>query len=66
MSSALAGLLTTAQVVERTGKHRRTIERWIASGRLIAAERLPGPTGDRLFRVEDVDRAAAGDVEEAS
>lgn len=57
--TALGDLLTTREAGERANRSTRTIRRWVASGRLIPAYTLPGQTGDHLFRVEDVDRAAA-------
>lgn len=59
MTTFLDGLLTMAQATERVGKSRRTVERWIAAGRLTPAHKLPGKTGAQLFRIEDVDRAAS-------
>ena len=55
----LDGLLTSRQVTERAKIHRATLKRWVASGRLIPAAQVPGYKGAHLFRVEDVDRAAA-------
>ena len=53
-----AELLTLKQAADRTGKSHRTIQRWVESGRLTHALKLPGDTGAYLFRPEDVDRAA--------
>lgn len=50
--------LTSEQVAERTNKSRRTIRRWVASGRLKPAVQVGDkPTGAHLFRPEDVDMA---------
>lgn len=48
-------LLTTAQVATRAGVHVRTIHRWVASGRLSPALKIPGKTGPLLFDAAEVD-----------
>lgn len=58
--------LTANEAADRAGRSRRTITRWIESGRLKPAERLPGQTGALLFLPEDVDAAAAADLVPAS
>ena len=51
--------LTANEAAGRAGVTRRTITRWIESGRLNPAARLPGETGALLFLPADVDAAAA-------
>lgn len=51
-------LLTAAQAADRASVNRRTITRWVESGRLTAATKLPGATGAWLFRAGDVDELA--------
>lgn len=48
-------LLTAAQVAERKGVTVRTVARWVESGKLPVAHRLPGKTGALLFDPADVD-----------
>ena len=50
--------LTANESAERAGVSRRTITRWIESGRLTPATKLPGDTGAMLFDPSDVDAAA--------
>lgn len=45
----MTDLLTTAEVAELLGKRVRTVQRMVAKGQLIAAQKLPGPTGAYLF-----------------
>lgn len=47
--------LTTAQVADRKGVRRRTVNRWVESGKLVPVQVLPGRTGAHLFDVEVVD-----------
>jgi excisionase family DNA binding protein len=47
-------LLTTAEVAARFGVARQTVHRWAEGGRLPVAQKLPGKTGDMLFRASDV------------
>lgn len=49
--------LTATQAAERADVSRRTITRWVSSGRLTPALKLPTVTGNLLFRPEDVDAA---------
>lgn len=48
-------LLTTEQVARRLDRSGKTIRRWAESGRLVVAQKLPGPNGALLFRQSDVD-----------
>jgi excisionase family DNA binding protein len=50
-------LLTATQAAERAGITRRTLTRWIASGRIAPTVQLPGRTGAMLFHPDDVDAA---------
>lgn len=47
-------LLTTREVVALTGRHKATIARDVAAGRLPVKHRNPGKTGAMLFSEEDV------------
>jgi excisionase family DNA binding protein len=53
------GLLTAAQVAEQAGCTARTVLRWVETGKLEAAHRLPGETGLYLFTPEVVERFLA-------
>ena len=46
--------LTVAQVAEMVGRDRKTVLRWIASGRLPAIK-LAGQTGAYLIEPEDAE-----------
>ena len=65
MDVALEDLLSTVEVVELTGRSRRTIARWVASGRLEPVKQLPGSKGSHLFLRADVEVAAAAPDDEA-
>lgn len=52
-------LLTTAEVARIVGRSVPTIHRWVESGRLPTARKLPGIRGARLFRRSDVDALLA-------
>lgn len=47
--------LTTAQVADAKGVNPRTVARWVKSGRLPYAVKVPGETGAYLFDPADVD-----------
>lgn len=49
-------LLTTSQVAMKANVSVRTVVRWVESGQLPVAQRLPGKTGALLFDPSDVDR----------
>lgn len=57
------GTLTTAQVAARLHKPVRTIQRWIATGRL-KAEKLPGQTGAYLIKESEVERLEEAEPED--
>ena len=48
-------LISVAEVAERTKVDRRTVHRWVESGRLVPALKIPGKTGAYLFRRSDVE-----------
>lgn len=48
-------LITTAQVAAAKGVNPRTVARWVQSGRLPYATKLPGETGAYLFDPAVVD-----------
>ena len=49
-------LLASQDVCERLDINRSTLSRWVASGRVKPAQRLPGKTGAFLFTRAEVDR----------
>ncbi len=52
-------LLSTVEAAEIIGVERSTLSRWIASGRIRPAHKLPGATGAHLFERREVERVAA-------
>jgi excisionase family DNA binding protein len=48
-------LVTVSEIAEMRGRSVRTVQRMIASGRLVPAMQLPGKTGAFLFRRADVE-----------
>lgn len=48
-------LIGSAEVCRILDVHQSTIGRWVASGRLRPAHKLPGRNGARLFARADVD-----------
>jgi len=46
--------MSTAEVMADRKVNRKTVYRWVATGRLVPAMKLPGGTGAYLFRREDV------------
>lgn len=50
--------LTSAEVCDRLGIDRSTLSRWVASGRIKYAIKLPGLRGAYVFTPEAVDAAA--------
>ena len=62
-------LITVTQVVEQYGVSRKTIQRWIAAGKIEPDQTLPGRTGAHLFYPETVEAAIKdrhADPEEAA
>lgn len=53
-------LLSTAEVAQQLRRPVRTVNRMVARGELITAQKLPGTTGANLFRQADVDAYLAG------
>lgn len=51
--------LTSAQAAGFLGVHRRTLTRWVASGRIVPLDQLPGIRGAYLFDPAEVERVAA-------
>lgn len=51
-------LLSTAEVADLRRVHVRTVHRWVATGRLTPALKLPGGTGAYLFNRSDVEALA--------
>lgn len=49
-----AELLTLPQFAEAIGKSRRTVQRWLDEGLIQSDMKLPGATGDHLFRADRV------------
>lgn len=48
-------LLTTADVMDRTGKTAATITRWVAAGKLTPVHKGRGLRGAFMFSKDDVD-----------
>lgn len=62
-------LITVTQIVEQYGLSRKTIQRWIAAGKIAPDQTLPGRTGAHLFYPATVDaaiKARNADPEEAA
>jgi excisionase family DNA binding protein len=49
----------SAEVARLLRINQVTVSRWVASGDLVPAHKLPGKNGAYLFKREDVDRVAA-------
>lgn len=52
-------LIPSVEATDMLGVGRSTLTRWVKSGRLPEAKKLPGATGARLFRRSDIERVAA-------
>lgn len=52
-------LLATVEAAAIIGVERSTLSRWIDSGRIAVAHRLPGANGAHLFHRAEVERVAA-------
>lgn len=52
-------LVTSNEACERLGISRPTLSRWVTSGRLKPAQKLPGVRGAYLFDPEVIDQAVA-------
>ena len=61
-------LISSIEAAELLRVGRSTLTRWVQSGRLPEAMKLPGETGARLFRRSDVEtlRSELGDTEGAA
>lgn len=73
MVEAPLDLIGTTEAAQILQKDDATVRRWVISGRLRVAMRLPGRTGARLFHRADVEAlaaeataAAAGPVERSA
>lgn len=55
--------LTLREYADAIGKSPRTVQRQLATGEITSDKKLPGATGDHLFRAdrEDVEAAKAAD-----
>lgn len=51
-------LIGTVEAAEVLGVERSVLTRWVQTGRLPEAIKLPGATGARLFRRSDVEALA--------
>lgn len=51
-------LISTREAAQVLNCSRRTVERHVASGRLVPKAKLPGRTGAFVFRRVDVERLA--------
>lgn len=52
-------LLTSAETCEALSIDRSTLSRWVASGRIQTAFKMPGRTGGFLFAPTEVERVKA-------
>jgi len=52
-------LIGSADAANVLGVSVRTVHRLVASGRIVPAQKLTGPTGNYLFRRSDVSALAA-------
>lgn len=51
-------LLGSAEAARCIGVERSTLTRWIATGRITPAHKMPGRTGAVLFTRDEVERVA--------
>lgn len=51
----MENLITAKEAARILRKTPRTVARWADSGKLAEAHKLPGGTGARLFRLDDVE-----------
>ena len=56
--------LTLREYADAIGKSPRTVQRQLATGELTSDKKLPGATGDHLFRA-DRDELRAGNTDAA-
>ena len=56
--------LTLREYADAIGKSPRTVQRQLANGEITSDKKLPGATGDHLFRA-DRDELRAGDTDAA-
>ena len=56
--------LTLREYADAIGKSPRTVQRQLANGEITSDKKLPGATGDHLFRAdrEDVQRTGASNA----
>lgn len=54
--TATPNYLGTVEACERIGIDRSTMTRWVQSGRIKFAQRMPGPKGVYLFDPAEVER----------
>lgn len=52
-------MLTSAEACELLAIDRSTLSRWVASGRIRSAFKMPGRTGGFLFAKAEVERVLA-------
>lgn len=55
--TATPNYLGTVEACERIGIDRSTMTRWVQLGRIVYAQKLPGPRGVYLFDPDEVERA---------
>lgn len=55
MPKPVPDLIGSKEACQILGKDRATLSRWVATGRLVPAVQLPGPTGAFLFHRNDVE-----------
>lgn len=56
----------SAEVARLLEINQVTVSRWVTSGDLIPAHKLPGKNGAYLFKREDVDRLIADRAEQSA
>ena len=59
--SAGLDLLGSAEAAQLLGVHRATLTRWVTSGRITPAQKMPGDTGALLFERAEVERVRAAE-----
>lgn len=59
LGMATLDLLSTIEAAEVIDVERSVLSRWVASGRIAVAHKLPGRNGAMLFARSEVDRVAA-------
>lgn len=56
----MANLIGTTEAAQRLGVDRSTFFRWVQTGKVQPAVKMPGRTGALLFDPADIDALVAG------